>query len=143
MTVEANVRRLQLALPEAPRPLGDYVPTVEAGNLLFGSGTLPMEDGAAAFVGRVRQELTIESGRRAPQLAVANALAVVRDAVGLNRLAGVVRLGIHVACTPDFQEHAVIADAASELLNQVFEGNTVAWPSAIHHCRAACRSNLN
>jgi enamine deaminase RidA (YjgF/YER057c/UK114 family) len=47
MTVEANVRRLQLALPEAPRPLGDYVPAVEAGNLVFVSGTLPMEDGAA------------------------------------------------------------------------------------------------
>ena len=39
-----------------------------------------------------------------------------------NRLAGVVGLGIHVVCTPDFQEHAVIADAGSELLNQAFEG---------------------
>jgi hypothetical protein len=27
-----------------------------------------------------------------------------------------------VACAADFQEHAAIADAASELLNQVFEG---------------------
>jgi hypothetical protein len=83
---------------------------------------LPMENGAAAFIGRVGQEMTIESGRRAAQLAVANALAVARDAVGLNRLAGVVRLGIHVACAPDFEEHAVIADAASQLLDQVFEG---------------------
>ena len=70
----------------------------------------------------VGQELTIESGRRAAQLAVANALALARDAVGLDGLAGVVRLGIHVACALDFQEHAAIADAASELLNQVFEG---------------------
>jgi enamine deaminase RidA (YjgF/YER057c/UK114 family) len=106
MTVEANVRRLQLALPEAPRPLGNYVPAVEAGNLLFVSGMLPMKDGAPAFLGRVGQELTVVSGRRAAQLAVANALAVARDSVGLNRLAGVVRLGVHVACAPDFQEHA-------------------------------------
>jgi hypothetical protein len=83
---------------------------------------LPMKDGAPAFLGRVGQELTVVSGRRAAQLAVANALAVARDAVGLNRLAGVVRLGIHVACAPDFQEHAAIADAASALLNQVFRG---------------------
>jgi hypothetical protein len=62
-----------------------------------------MEDGAAAFVGRVGQELTIESGRRAAQLAVANAVAVARDTVGLNRLAGVVRLGIYVACAPTFK----------------------------------------
>jgi len=86
------------------------------------SGMLPVEDGAPAFVGRVGQELTIESARRAAQLAVANAVAVARDAVGLNRLAGVVRLGVHVACAPDFQEHAATADAASELLNQLFEG---------------------
>lgn len=93
MTVEANVGLLQLALPKTPRPLGDYIPAVEVGNSLFVSGMLPIEDGTAAFVGRVGQELTIESGRRATQLAVANALAVARDAVGLNRLAGVVRLG--------------------------------------------------
>ena len=122
MTVEDNVRRLQLALPATPRPLGDYAPAREAGNMLFVSGMLPIENGAAAFVGRVGQELTIESGRRAAQFALANALAVARDAVGLNRLAGVVRFAIHVACALDFQEHAAIADAASELLNQVFEG---------------------
>jgi len=122
MTIEANGGLLRLALPDTPRPLGDYVPAVEAGNLLFVSGMLPVRDGAAAFVGRVGQELTIESGRRAAQLAVVNALAVARDAVGLNRLAGVVCLGIRVACAFDFEEHAAIADAASELLNRVFEG---------------------
>jgi len=122
MNAETNVRLLQLTLPERPRPLGDYAPAVEVGNLLFVGGMLPVKDGAPAFVGRVGQELTIESGRRAAQLAVANALAVARDVVGLNRLAGVVRLGVHVACALDFQEHAAIADAASALFNQIFEG---------------------
>jgi enamine deaminase RidA (YjgF/YER057c/UK114 family) len=122
MNVADNVRRLQLALPQTPRPLGNYVPAVEAGNLLFVSGMFPIEDGVAAFEGRVGQELNIESGRRAAQLAVLNALAVATDAVGLNRLAGVLRVGVHVACVSGFREHAAVADAASELLNQVFEG---------------------
>ena len=144
MNVEVNLKLFQLTLTDVPWPLGDYVPAVEAANLLFVSGMLPIANGAAAFERRVGQELTIESGRRAVQLAVANALAVARDAVGLNRLAGVVRLGVHVACAPDFQEHAAIADAASELLNQIFDGSdTVAWPPVIHHCPAACRSNSN
>jgi len=129
MTIEANMRQLQLTLPETPRPLGAYAPAAQVGNLLFVSGMLPIQHGAAAFVGRVGQELTIDVGRKAAQLAVANALAVARDVVGLNRLAGVVRLGIHVACAPDFQEHAAVADAASELLNQVFGGK--------HHSRLA------
>ena len=123
MTVEDHLRRLQLALPEAPRPLGDYVPAVEADNFLFVSGMLPVTNGAAAFVGRVGQELTLDSGRKAAQLAVLNALAVARETVGLNRLAGVARLGVHIACAPSFYEHAAIADAASELMNQVFEGS--------------------
>ncbi len=99
------------------------MPALEAGNLLFLSGMLPVKSGAPSSVGRVGQELTIESGRKAAQLAVANALAVARDAVGLNRLAGVARLAAHVACAPDFRQHAAIADAASELLNQVFDGS--------------------
>jgi enamine deaminase RidA (YjgF/YER057c/UK114 family) len=122
MNIEANLRLLQLTLPDAPTPLGNYVPAVEAGGLLFVSGMLPMKDGAAMFLGRVGQELTMESGQRAAELAATNALAVARDAVGLNRLAGVLRLGVHVACASDFREHAAIADAASELLNRVFEG---------------------
>ena len=76
---------------------------MEAGNLLFVSGTSPIRNGAASFVGRVAQELSIESGLKAAQLAVVNALAVARDAVGLNRLAGVARIGVHIACAPDFQ----------------------------------------
>ena len=123
MTVEDNIRLLQPGLPETPRPLGDYVPALEAGNFLFVSGMLPIKNGAAALVGRVGQELTIESGRKAAQLAVVNALAVARDAVGLNRLAGLARLAVHVACAPDFQQHAAVADAASELLNQVFDAS--------------------
>ncbi len=84
---------------------------------------LPIRNGAASFVGRVGRELSIESARKAAQLAVLNALAAARDAVGLNRLAGVAKVGVHVACAPDFQKHAAIADAASELLKEVFEGS--------------------
>jgi hypothetical protein len=73
--------------------MGAYAPAVGAGEFLFVRGMLPMEDGGPAFVGRIGQELTIASGQRAAELAVGNALAVARDAVGLNRLAGVVRRG--------------------------------------------------
>ena len=81
MAVEDKLRLLQLVLPDAPRPLGDYVPALETENRLFISGMLPVKNGAAAFVGRVGQELDIESGRKAAQLAVVNALAVARDPV--------------------------------------------------------------
>lgn len=119
MNIEANA---QLLLPPTPQPLGAYVPTVQAGNLLFVSGMLPMQNGIPQFVGRIGQDLTIEQGREAALLAARNALAAARDAVGLNRLAGIVRLAVHMTCTPDFEKHAAVADGASEWLNHVFQG---------------------
>jgi len=41
MRVEANLQLSQLTLPDVPLPLGDYVPAVEAGSLLFVSGCYP------------------------------------------------------------------------------------------------------
>jgi enamine deaminase RidA (YjgF/YER057c/UK114 family) len=122
MNLEANLQHLQMSLPPAPQPLGAYVPAVQAGNLLFVSGMLPMQNGVPQFVGRIGQDLTIEQGREAVLLAARNALAVARDTVGLNRLAGVVRVAVHMSCTPDFQKHAAVADGASEWLNHVFKG---------------------
>ena len=38
----------------------------------------------------------------------------------LNRVSRVVSLGVYVAATPEFTEHPKVADAASELLRDVF-----------------------
>ena len=122
MNVETNLNHFQQSLPQTPQPLGAYVPAVQVGDLLFVSGMLPMQNGVAQFVGRIGEDLTIEQGREAALLAARNALAAARDAVGLNRLTGVVRLGVHMSCTPDFQKHAAVADGASEWLNHVFKG---------------------
>jgi hypothetical protein len=37
----------------------------------------------------------------------------------LNRVSRVVRLGVHVAATPEFTEHPKVADGASELLRDI------------------------
>ena len=65
-----------IELPPPPKPLGAYVEAVQAGNLLFLSGTLPLEGGVPKFVGRIGAEISIEDGRSAAHLAALNALAV-------------------------------------------------------------------
>jgi enamine deaminase RidA (YjgF/YER057c/UK114 family) len=122
MNIEMNSQSSHLSLPPSPQPLGAYVPTVQAGDLLFVSGMLPLQNGAPQYVGRIGEDLTIEHGREAALLAARNSLAAAREAVGLDRLAGVVRLAVHISCTPDFQKHAAVADGASEWLNHVFKG---------------------
>ena len=122
MNAETVLEHVQPSLPPAPQPQGAYVPAVQAGDLLFVSGMLPVLNGVPQFVGRIGENLTIEQGREAALLATRNALAAARDAVGLDRLAGVARLAVHISCTPDFQKHAAVADGASEWLNHVFRG---------------------
>ncbi len=118
---EQRLKDLGIKLPRPPTPLGAYVEAVQAGSLLFLSGTLPVEAGAPRFLGRIGGELSVEDGRRATRLAALNALAVAREHLGsLDRVRRVVRVGISLVTTPEFREHPKVADAASELLADVF-----------------------
>src|ERR1700758_4952491 len=120
-SAEQRRRDLGISLPRPPAPLGAYVEAVQTGNLLFLSGTLPVEGGAPKFLGRIGAELSVEDGRRATRLAASNALALAKEHLGsLDRVTRVVRLGISLATTPEFLEHPKVADAASELLVDVF-----------------------
>ena len=120
-TAEERLRDLGIELPHPPAPLGAYVEAVQTGNLLFLSGTLPLEGGTPKFVGRIGGDLSVEDGRRATYLATLNALAAARAHLrSLDRVMRVVRLAVSVVTTSEFREHARVADAASELLGTVF-----------------------
>jgi enamine deaminase RidA (YjgF/YER057c/UK114 family) len=125
-TAEDRLAGLGIQLPEAPTPFGAYVPAVQTGNLLFLSGMLATSGHAAAVAGVVGKDLDLNAGRKAAQTAALNALALTRKQLGsLNRVSHVVRLGVYVAATPEFTDHAHVADAASELLRDVFGEKTV------------------
>lgn len=118
---EQRVKALGITLPHPPTPLGAYVEAVQTGNLLFLSGTLPIEEGVAKFSGRIGAELSVEEGRHATRLAALNALALAREHLGsLDRVTRVVRLAVSLLTTSDFHDHPRVADAASELLLSVF-----------------------
>jgi enamine deaminase RidA (YjgF/YER057c/UK114 family) len=125
-TAEDRLARLGIHLPEAPTPFGAYVPAVQTGNLLFLSGMLATSGHAATVVGIVGKDLDVKAGRQAAYTAALNALALAKKALGsLDRVSRVVRLGVYVAATPEFTEHPKVADAASELLRDVFGDHTV------------------
>ena len=94
---------------------------VQTGNLLFLSGMLPTEGRSAKFIGRVGAELDVETGRKAAYVAGLNALAVAREHLGsLDKVTRVIRLGVLIATAGDVRDQPKVADAASDLLQDIF-----------------------
>ena len=120
-SAEQRLQELAVELPAPPEPFGAYAEAIQTGTLLFLSGMLPTEGHRAAFVGRVGAELDVDAGRQAARLAAFNALAVARRQLGsLDRVTRIVRLGVSVATWGDVRDQPKVADAASEVLDDVF-----------------------
>ncbi|HIE65843.1 MAG: RidA family protein [Nitrospira sp.] len=121
MHAEEKLNSLGLILPPAPHPVATYVPAIRSGNLLFLSGMIPLVEGKLPFTGKIGKVLTLEQGEEAARIALLNALAVIRAECGsLNQVTQIVRLSAHVASAEGFTEQSIVANAASELLIEIF-----------------------
>ena len=124
VTVEDRLEQLGLKLPEPPIPLGAYVPAVRVGNLLFISGVLPMYGRELAVRGKVgtgANRVPLEQVHEAGRIAVLNALAIAKQELGsLDKIKRVVKMIGYVAADPDFEQHSLALNGASELLLAVF-----------------------
>jgi enamine deaminase RidA (YjgF/YER057c/UK114 family) len=119
--VEARLASLGIALPAAPNPVANYVPSVMAGNLLFISGQISKAADGSIAKGRLGAELNTEQGSAAARLCALNILAQAKAAVGeLDRIAHVVKLTGFVNASPDFTDHPQVMNGASDLMVEVF-----------------------
>jgi len=132
VSAEQRLLELGIDLGDGPTPLGAYVEAVQAGNLLFLSGMLPIANHKPAFVGRLGKELDAEKGREATRLAAMNVLAAARKHLGsLDKVRRVVRLSVFLATAGDFFDQPRVADGASELFRDVFGDGRMSVRSVI------------
>ena len=105
-----------------PGPVrGTWARTVRVGSLLFVAGNGPFVDGKMAFAGKLGADLTVDTGRRAAEVTTLNILGALKAELGeLSRVARFVRLMVFVNSMPDFTEHILVANGATELLVRVF-----------------------
>ena len=121
VTAEQRLTQLGIKLPAPPEPFGIYAEAVQTGNMLFLTGMLPTVGREAKFIGRIGAELDVKTGHMAAYLAAVNALAVARQHLGsLDKVTRIVRLGVSIATSGDVRDHPKVADAASELLQDIF-----------------------
>jgi enamine deaminase RidA (YjgF/YER057c/UK114 family) len=118
---ERRLAALCIELPLPPTPIGAYVESVQTGNLLYLSGILPVIGHELKFMGRLGREYNVEQGREAARIAALNVLSAARNHLGsLDKVTRVVRLVAYIATEGDFYAQPKVADAASELLRDVF-----------------------
>ena len=115
-----RLRELGLTLPSVATPAGAYVPARRSGSLVFTAGQVPFVDGALAATGKVGAEISPEQGYELARICTLNALAAVDDLVGLDAVAGVVKVVGFVASAPGFTGQPGVINGASELLGAVF-----------------------
>jgi len=122
MSVVETLTQLGLTLPPPPKPLANYIPACQAGDLLFVSGVLPFRDGKLSATGKLGHNLSIEQGYEAARLALLNALAIIQQELGsFERVKKIVRLTGHVASAAGFVEQPAVINGASDLLVELFK----------------------
>lgn len=117
MTPEDKLREFGIVLPEAPKPLGSYVASVQVGALLFLSGMLPLRDGKLVHTGKVGVGVSPEDAKECARVAAINALAVAKaHAGGLDKIKRVVKITGYVASAADFTGQPGVLNGASDLM---------------------------
>jgi enamine deaminase RidA (YjgF/YER057c/UK114 family) len=123
-TPEDRIRELRLTLPEPmilPDNIGNSrVPYLRVGDLLYVGGHASRNE-QVFIVGKLGDTMTTEQGIEAARSAALATLTSVKAALGdLDKVVRIVRLYGMINTAPDYKEHPLVINGASELLIEVF-----------------------
>ncbi len=115
--IEAKLSELGITLPDVAAPAANYVPYVVAGDMVYVSGQISMnEDGL--ILGKMGADLSTEEGSAAAKTCAINLLAALKAACDgdIDRLVRVVKLVGFVNSTADYTEQPKVINGASDFL---------------------------
>ena len=120
MSIHDRLAAAGITLPPVSVPAAAYVPFVRTGNLVFISGHIAKKEGKA-WVGQLGKTMQTEEGKQAARAIAVDLMGTLQAAVGdLNKVKRIVKVMSLVNSAPDFTEHHLVTNGASELLGQVF-----------------------
>ena len=122
MTIEDNLKKLNINLPDAPDPVGSYVATKIVGKFLYISGQVSINEKGEFIKGKVGKELNLEEGYEAAKRCALNIVSQSKKACGndLSRIKSCIKLTGYVNSTDDFIEQPKVINGASDLISSVF-----------------------
>ena len=120
--VDARLIERGIKLPGAATPAANYIPFTIASNIVFISGQITMRDGELQFLGRLGDDMDVETGYEAARLCGLNLIAQLKAACDgdLDRVKQVVKLGGFVNSTPEFTDQPKVINGTSDLMVDVF-----------------------
>ena len=122
MTAEENIKKLQIKLPEAKAPVGNYVATKVTGKMLFISGQISIDESGQLIKGKIGKDLNTEAGYEAAKRCALNIIAQVKKACDndLSKVKSCIKLTGFVNSTDSFTEQPKIINGASDLIASIF-----------------------
>ena len=121
MTIEQKLEALGLALPDPPKPVGNYRPARHVGNLVFTSGQTARLNGVRRYVGKVGKDVTDEEAYLSARDSALNCLACVKAVVGdLGRIRSIVKATGFINCIDGYEQQPAVINGASDLFEKLF-----------------------
>lgn len=115
--IEKNLKELGIELPEAPRPLGNFLPYLIEGSNLYISGQVSIDTGGNIVKGKLGESIDLVKGQEAAKYCAIGLLARAKAALGdLNRIERLLKLGAFVNSSPLFFEQPKVVDGASDFM---------------------------
>ena len=136
MNYNDKLKELNINLPDAKAPVGNYVATKISGKMLFISGQISIDNNGQLIKGKVGKDLDTEAGYNAAKRCALSIVAQVKKACGddLSKVKSCIKLTGFVNSTDDFTEQPKVINGASDLIALIF-GETGM------HTRAAVSTN--
>ncbi len=120
--IEEKLKKINVTIPEAPKPLASYIPAMHVGNLVFTAGQVPLENGSIKFKGKVGNSVSIEVGKDASKLCAINCLSAIKSEIGsLDKIKRIVKVTVFVNSADGFSDQPKVANGASDFLVELFE----------------------
>ena len=136
MSFEKKINELDLTLPEAKAPVGNYVATKITNKLLFISGQISIDENGGLIKGKIGKDLDTEAGYNAAKRCALSIVSQVKKACDgdLSKIKSCIKLTGFVNSTDDFTDQPKVLNGASDLIASIFG-------DAGMHARAAVSTN--
>jgi enamine deaminase RidA (YjgF/YER057c/UK114 family) len=121
MKIEERLKELGLTLAPLGSPMGSYVHSKRAGDLLYLAGKGPQYPDGTMAKGRLGAGMSVEEGYKHARQVGLILIAAMREALGdLDRVEDIVKVLGMVNAAPDFEEHPKVINGCSDLFVEIF-----------------------